>query len=61
MLLVVGPTERCAMTVYAQSDLPYDERVLKRIAQEADLCFGVYAEVLAPGRIGRGDSVTQAD
>jgi uncharacterized protein len=61
VLRVNNSTERCAMVVYPQSDLPYDERVLKFIAQEADLHFGVYAEVLVPGRIGRGDNVTTVD
>jgi hypothetical protein len=51
-------TERCAMVAFAQTDLPYDARILRRITQESDLRFGVYAEVLAPGRIKRGDSVT---
>lgn len=58
VLRVSNSTERCAMIVYPQSDLPCDERVLKCIAQEADLNFGVYAEVLAHGRIRRGDRVT---
>ena len=61
VLRVIGLTERCAMVVYPQSDLPYDERILKCIAQEANLNFGVYAEVVAPGRISRGDNVTTVD
>ncbi len=31
--------------------------VLRAVAREADACLGVYAEVLAPGRITRGDRV----
>ena len=48
------------MVAFAQADLPHDARILRRIAQ-AELRFGVYAEVLAPGKIKRGDAVTVAD
>lgn len=50
-------TERCQMTTFAQSDLPADPRVLKRIGRDANLRFGVYAEVLAPGTIACGDAI----
>ena len=49
------------MVAFAQAELPYDARILKCITQEAALHFGVYAEVLVPGRIERGDSVTVVD
>ena len=55
------PTERCVMTTYAQSDLPFDPRILKGIAQHADLCFGIYAQVLVRGTIRCGDSVSVVD
>ncbi len=55
---VTAPTERCRMITLEQSDLPDDPRVLRCIAQEAGLQFGVYAEVLNPGRISVGDAVT---
>jgi uncharacterized protein YcbX len=57
-LRVTDPTERCGMTTFAQSDLPFDPKILRSIAQEADQLFGVYAEVVQPGRISRGDAVT---
>jgi hypothetical protein len=57
-LQVTDPTSRCGMTTFAQSDLPFDPKILRSIAQEADQLFGVYAEVLQPGRISRGDPVT---
>ena len=60
-LRVSAATERCGMVAFAQAELPYDARILKCIAQEAALHFGVYAEVLVPGRITRGDSVTVVD
>jgi hypothetical protein len=57
VLRVGAPTERCRMTTLGQDDLPADPKVLRCIAQEAGLQFGVYAEVLAPGRIASGDAV----
>jgi uncharacterized protein YcbX len=60
-LRVSGATERCGMVAFAQADLPYDARILKCITQEAALHFGVYTEVLVPGKIKRGDSVTVVD
>lgn len=56
-LNVSAPTERCQMTTFAQSDLPADPRVLTRIGRAADLRFGVYAEVVVPGTLARGDLV----
>lgn len=55
-LRVTRRTERCAMTVLDQGELPRDPRILKRITQEADLCLGVYAHVLTPGRVCTGDA-----
>lgn len=57
-LRVTSPTGRCGMTTFAQTDLPFDPKILRCIAQEAGEDFGVYAEVLQPGRIARGDEVT---
>lgn len=57
-LRVTAPTGRCGMTVAPQADLPFDPRILRCIAQEAGEDFGVYAEVLQPGRIAKGDVVT---
>jgi uncharacterized protein YcbX len=54
---VSDATERCQMTTFAQADLPADARVLTRIGREAQLRFGVYAEVLAPGSIACGDAI----
>jgi uncharacterized protein len=56
-LRVTATTGRCGMTTFAQADLPADPKILRCIAQEADEQFGVYAEVLQPGRIARGDEV----
>jgi hypothetical protein len=51
-------TGRCVMVTLAQSDLPEDPRILRSIAQESDNDFGVYAEVVTPGRISLGDHLT---
>ena len=56
-LRVMAPTERCRMTTLAQDDLPMDPRILRCIAENADSYFGVYAEVLKPGRVSFGDAV----
>jgi uncharacterized protein YcbX len=60
-LRVSAATERCGMVAFAQTGLPDDARILRCITQEAARHFGVYAEVLVPGRITRGDSVTVVD
>ena len=60
-LRVSAATERCGMVAFAQGELPYDARLLRCITQEAARHFGVYADVLVPGRITRGDSVTVVD
>jgi len=57
-LRVTAPTGRCVMTTSAQTDLPFDPKILRCIAQEAGEDFGVYAEVLQPGRVSRGHPVT---
>jgi len=57
-LRVSSSIERCRMVTLAQEGLADDPRILSCITQEADLRFGVYAEVLVPGRIQRGDQMT---
>ena len=54
-------TERCVMVGMAQNDLADDPRVLRSIADESGLDFGVYAEVVVPGLIARHDRVTLVD
>lgn len=56
-LRISASTERCRMTTLAQAGLPSDPAVLRAISQHADVQFGVYAQVVAPGRIALGDSV----
>lgn len=56
-LRISDVTERCRMVTLPQDDLPGDSRVLERIGRTADLCFGVYADVVSPGRLRRGDEI----
>ena len=56
-LRICGPTERCRMVTLAQAELPSDLRILDRIARDRDFQFGVYADVLVPGRITCGDEI----
>lgn len=58
VLRVSAPTERCGMIAFEQDELPREPRVLRHITQNAGLMFGVYADVVSPGRVRVGDSVT---
>jgi uncharacterized protein YcbX len=57
-LRVTDRTGRCRMVTLPQGGLPHDPRVLGSIIRDADSDFGVYAEVVAPGAIARGDCCT---
>jgi uncharacterized protein YcbX len=55
---VLEQTGRCVMITMAQSELADEPRILRTLSQGADEpLFGVYAEVLVPGRIRLGDGV----
>jgi hypothetical protein len=66
-----APTARCVMTALAQGDLPKDDEVLRTLARSNRLdlpgkgggwaCAGVYADVVTPGTIRRGDAVALLD
>jgi uncharacterized protein len=51
------PTARCRMTMHAQADLPTDPTVLRTIVREAGQQLGIYASVIHPGRVAKGDMV----
>jgi len=70
VLNVSIPCPRCVMTTLPRTDLPLDPGILRTAAQlnKLDLgdfgslpCVGVYADVVKPGRIERGDPVRLAD
>ena len=56
-LKVTGPCTRCVMTTLPQGDLPEDTGILRTAVQHNQAAVGVYATVLAPGRVVRGDQV----
>jgi uncharacterized protein YcbX len=56
-LRVVTRTERCVMVGHAQPQLPLRPRLLQSIGRLNDVCAGVYADVVTPGRIRTGDAV----
>lgn len=56
-LLVSASTERCNMVTFAQSELPTEPNILRNLAQQTDLKFGIYASVLIPGTVRVNDSV----
>lgn len=56
-VLVVDTTQRCRMVTLPQGDLAEIPGLLRRIGLDADLQFGVYADVLSPGPIRAGDPV----
>jgi uncharacterized protein YcbX len=57
-LRITKRIERCVMVGLPQPGLPADARVLRTLTDRRDVCFGVYADVVAPGRVRLGDSVT---
>ena len=57
---IIARTERCRMVALPQEGIPHDPRVLGSIIRDADSGFGVYAEVVSPGTIARGDCCTLA-
>ncbi len=65
------PTARCVMTTLAQEGLPKDDEVLRTLARSNRLalpgggpgwaCAGVYADLVTPGTVRRGDPVALLD
>jgi uncharacterized protein YcbX len=60
-LRFTSPTERCAMVTFPQAELVKAPHILRYIAQELGLCFGVYAEVVKPGAIKLGDLISEVE
>jgi len=57
---ITGPCPRCVMTTLAQYDLPKDSNVLRAAVQGNGGGIGVYARIVTPGVMRRGDSVEAA-
>ncbi len=63
VLRVGGPVGRCANTTYDPENGHRDHDTLRAIHEyrgkiEGEVCFGVYADVVEPGRVRVGDAVT---
>ena len=58
---ITRPCPRCVMTTLPQADLPADIGILRTAAKQNRANVGVYAEVLRPGWIRRGDMVRLID
>ncbi len=54
---ITGPCPRCVMTTLPQYDLPKDSAVLRAAVQHNEGGVGVYARILTPGVMRRGDAV----
>jgi uncharacterized protein YcbX len=54
---VVTACPRCVMITRPFADLPEDRSLVKTVVREANHAVGVYARVVAPGRVARGDAV----
>ena len=50
-------TERCAMAMNAQAEIPRDESILRSIKDAANMNLGIYARVIRPGTVKVGDVV----
>lgn len=60
-LRVSVPTQRCGMIAFHQAELPKDLDILRCVTHDAHLHFGVYADVIQPGRVVLGDHVQIVD
>ncbi len=60
-LRIREPTQRCVMVAAPQGALGRDPGILRELAQRVDACFGVYADVVVPGIVRRGDTVRRID
>ena len=52
-----GPTPRCAMTMQAQREFPFDKTILRTIVREGSQNLGVYATAGNAASISVGDTV----
>ena len=59
-LKIIGPCARCVMTTLPQGDLPEDPGILRTAVKHNQSAVGVYATVVRPGRVFRGDQIILA-
>ena len=60
-LRITEATERCGMVSMAHAELPRDPRVLRHLTRAAQMCLGVYADVVTPGAVAPGDAAALID
>lgn len=60
-LKIFSKTRRCRMTTLPQSGLKNSPEILKTVSKNFGLDFGVYASVLVPGHIRKGQTVEIVD
>lgn len=60
ILKITGPCARCVMTTLPQGDLPEDPGILRTAVKHNQSAVGVYATVIRPGRVRRGDQIVFA-
>lgn len=58
---VEEPCERCSMITIDPDTLEKDPELLRTVHRELGLEFGLYASVVRPGTVKRGDAVYEAD
>lgn len=56
-LEITEPCERCSVPTLAQGDLARDRKILATVSKHNETNMGVYARVVQPGRVNRGDVV----
>jgi uncharacterized protein YcbX len=56
-LRVIDPCPRCVMITHGFGDLPRDPGLMRTVVRDADQNVGVYATVVRPGELARGDAV----
>jgi uncharacterized protein YcbX len=54
------PCGRCGFITIAQDGIPLDVELLRTVVKRHDRNFGIYCDVLVPGEIKPGDTVTVA-
>lgn len=60
MLRAAERVPRCAMPTFAQEELLREPSILRTLVQSNEQCLGIYAVVVEPGRVRRGDAVIVA-
>ena len=60
-LQLTVPCPRCVMTTHGFADLPRDTSIMRTLVRECRHELGIYADVITPGEIRLGDTLTWMD